>query len=408
MPKAKMTLSQEVKSLKAENARLKRQLDSNNNRQGRNGWRTSAIVIMAGLSGAILLSANLLFWTARTLVETDRYTDATKALIEKPAVQKAIADKTTEAIFLKIDTTQLLQETLPPRVQFVAPTLAAQIETFTNEKANQAVSSEKFQSVWVDTNRAAHERFIDAVRNYEGDGTINLSDVYKKLVQRLQDTKLSFLQNVQLPSDIGSIQIIDAPWLKLAHWLVVNLDMLRAVTISLFLILTTSVIALARQRRKAALRIGFLYALLMFITLIAVRIVRAISVGQVEPQYQQAATEAYQAVLSPFVLQTTGLLALSLVIVAIAWIIGPGKNATKLRRSFNTLFENNVHGAIFGKNENAYTGWVGRHKATLQWAAVALAFVSLLVVSITVANIVWILLGLLAVIAIIQISSARK
>lgn len=408
MPKAKMTLSQEVKSLKAENARLKRQLDSSNNGQRRSGWRTSAIVILAGLSGAILLSANLLFWTARTLVETDRYTDATKALIEKPAVQKAIADKTTEAIFSKVDTTGLLQETLPPRVQFAAPTLAAQIETFTNDKANQVVSSEKFQSVWVDTNRAAHERFIEAVRNYEGDGTINLSDVYNKLVQRLQDTKLSFLQNVQLPADIGSIQVIDAPWLKSAHWLVINLDILRVVTISLFLILTAGVIALARQRRKVALRIGFLYALLMFITLIAVRIARAITVGQVEPQYQQAATEAYQAVLGPFVLQTTSLLALSLVIVVIAWIIGPGKNATKLRGSFSTLFENNIHGAIFGKSENAYTRWVGRHKVNLQWVAVALAFVSLLVVSITVENIVWILLGLLAVIAIIQISSARK
>ncbi len=408
MPKGRKTISQEVKALRAENARLKLQLKSQNTgNQNNDGWRTPLIIMTAGLAGAILISSNLLFWTARTLVETDLYTDATKALIEKPAVQKAIVDKTTDSIFSRVDTTKVLEESLPPKLQFAAPTLASQVETFTYDKATQVVSSEKFQTVWVDSNRTAHERFITAVRNYEGDGTINLSDVYSKLVQRLDGTKLSFLQDVQLPSNIGSIQVIDAPWLKQAHWIVVNLNTLRLVTISLFIILTAAVIALARQRRRMAVKVGFLYAILMLLTLIAVRISRAIVVGGVDPKYQQAAIEAYQAIFNPFVLQTVGLMTLSLVVVAVAWIIGPGKHATRLRESFNTLFENNVHGAIFGKNENTYTKWVGKHRATLQWLVVAVAFVSLLVVSVTVANIVWVLAAVLATIAVIQISAGK-
>lgn len=408
MPSGRKTISQEVKALRAENARLKRQLKSQNSRSKSNdSWRSPLIVIMAGLAGAILISSNLLFWTARTLVETDLYADATKALIKKPAVQKAIVDKTTDTIFSRVDTTKVLEESLPPKLQFAAPTLASQIETFTYDKAKQVVSSEKFQKVWVDSNRTAHKKFVNAVRNYEGDGTINLSDVYGKLVQRLDGTKLSFLQKVQLPSNIGSIQVIDAPWLKQANWIVVNLNTLRLVTISLFIILTAAVIALARQRRKMAVRIGLLYAILMFLTLIAVRISRAIVVAGVDPKYQQAASEAYQAIFNPFVLQTAGLLVLSIVVVAVAWIIGPGKRATKLRESFNTLFENNIHGAIFGKNENAYTKWVGTHKATLQWLVVAAAFVSLLIVSVTVANIMWVLAGLLAAIVVVQVSAGK-
>ncbi len=190
MPQAKKTLSQEVKALKAENRRLKKQLAAVQQTKQSSKWRTALIVLLAGITGAILISANLLFWSARTVIESDRYRDTAQSIIEKPSVQKAIADRTTERIFERIDTEQLLVENLPPRVQFAAPTLAQQIETFTNTKARQITASERFEDVWVSANVAAHDRFISAIRDSKGDGTVNISDVYTKLTQRLQGTKL--------------------------------------------------------------------------------------------------------------------------------------------------------------------------------------------------------------------------
>lgn len=339
MPRGKQTLSQEVKALKAENTRLKRQVKvlKASKKQPSSKWRTATIVIVAGIAGAILITANLVFWTARTVVETDRYTDATRSLIEKPSVQKAIADRTTDAIFERVDTEAILEENLPPRVKFAAPTLSQQIQTFTNTKARQIVASDKFHDVWVSTNTNAHERFIGAIREYKGDGTINLSDLYNKLTQRLQGTKLSFLQNVQLPSNIGSIQIIDAPWLPSAHYAVVNLDAIRYGTIALFFVLTAIIVAVARNRRKITLKLGVFYALLMLATLIAVWVTQVIFVGQVDSKYQLAASDAYQAVLNPFVMQTTGLMAFGSAIAVGAWIAGPAKYATKIRKTFNKL-----------------------------------------------------------------------
>lgn len=407
MPQAKKTLSQEVKLLKAENARLKTQLATANQPKKSYKWRTASIVLLAGITGAILITANLLFWTARTVIETDKYRDTARAIIQEPTVQKAIADKTTEAIFDRVDTEQILQENLPPRVQFAAPTIASQIETFTNTKARQITASDKFKDVWVDVNTRAHDRFISAIRESKGDGTVNISDVYNKLTQRLEGTKLSFLQNVQLPSNVGSIQILDAPWLPSARYVVINLDMLRFVTTSLFILLTVLIVYIARNRRKVALELGIFYALLMLVTLIAVRITRAIALNQVDPKYQAAATDAYQAVLSPFVMQTTSILALAVVVALIAWIIGPGKAATKVRSSFNSLLQGKAHAAIFGKKENAYTQWVGKYQTQLQWVSVLITFISLLLISVTVANIVWVLVGLMVVLAIIQVSAAE-
>ncbi len=353
MATGKQTLSQEVKALKSENTRLKRQLKALQKPTAKSSdkWRTAAIVVLSGLAGAILISANLIFWTARTVVETDRYTEATKSLIEKPSVQKAIADKTTDAIFARVDTEQLLSENLPPRVQFAAPTLSEQIQNFTNQKARQIVASEKFQNVWVTTNTNAHKRFISAVREYEGDGTINLSDVYSKLTQRLQGTQLSFAQNIKLPSTIGSIQIIDAPWLPSAHYIVVNLDMLRYSTIALFFLLTGSVVALARNRRKIALQLGVLYALLMLATLVAVRIAQSVIVGQAAPQYQLAVSDAYQAILNPFVMQTISLMVLAIVVSVVAWLAGPSRSANRVKTAFNYVFQGKIYTAIFGKKE---------------------------------------------------------
>lgn len=339
MATGKQTLSQEVKALKSENARLKRQIKALQKPTVKSSdrWRTAAIVILSGLAGAILISANLIFWTARTVVETDRYTEATKSLIEKPSVQKAIADKTTDAIFARVDTEKLLQENLPPRVQFAAPTLSQQIQSFTNQKARQVVASEKFQDVWVSANTNAHKRFIAAVREYEGDGTINLSDVYGKLTQRLQGTKLSLAQNIKLPSNIGSIQIIDAPWLPSAHYMVVNLDMLRYSTIALFFVLTGAIVALARNRRKIVIQLGVFYAVLMSITLFTVAVAQIIIVNQANPKYQTAVADAYQAVLSPFVLQTTLLLGVGVFVALITWITGPSNSVKKLRKYLKSL-----------------------------------------------------------------------
>lgn len=332
MPKAKKTLTQQVKELKAENARLKRKLSVQKSKGSRPlRWRTPTIVVLAGVAGAILISANLVFWTARTLVETDRYTDATQSLIKKPAVQKAIADKTTEAIFTKVDVTALLEETLPPRVQFAAPSLAAQIETFTNNKANKLLASKEFEHVWVNTNQKAHERFIEAIRNYKGDGTINISDIYAKLAARLENTKLAFLQNVTLPSKIGSIQVIDAPWLRQANYVVVNLDTIRLVTILLFVVLTAAAVAIAKNRRRVTISVGIFFAVLMAITLVAVRISREVLVAQVDPRYQRAAIEAYQAVFNPFVSQTIAIMSVGVAVALVAWLAWPSKDTPKLK-----------------------------------------------------------------------------
>jgi hypothetical protein len=407
MAKRQKSAAKQIAELKAENKRLKAQVEARKSKSSR-AWRTALLVLIVSLACSLLAVANVLFWAGRTLVDNQRYTETISSVIEKPAVQQAIADKTTKAIFERVDVNQLLLDALPPRADFAVPTLTTQIQNATKDKANEVVASQQFQEVWVNANSKAHERFINLVRNYEGDGTIDLSDVYAKLVERLGDTKLAFLGNVQLPQKIGSIQILDAPRLKQAHWLVVNLDALRIVTILVFLGLSALAVYLSRNRRKLTIRLGLTYSSLMLISLVAGRISREISVGKVDPQYQEAARQAWQALLHPLVLQTTALLVIGLVVAFVAWVTGTSQNAKRIQKFVDNVFSGRVHQAVFGGKENIYTKWVGRYLANLQWVVLALAFASLLIVSISLENILRVSAVTVLAIAILQISAARE
>lgn len=410
MPSKKQSTAKQLAELKAENRRLKRKVTMLTKKQTKqsNGWRTALIIILAGLAGAILVVANILFWTGRTLVETDRYTVATEALIQQPAVQEAIAVKTTDALFETVDVSSLLEQALPPKADFAIPTLTSQIQSTTKSKAQEIVASRQFENVWANTNRSAHERFIGLIRDYKGDGTIDLSDVYKQLSTRLQDGKLSFLANKQLPDKIGSIQVFEAPQLKQAHWLVVNLDALRIVTILVFLTLTLLAVLVARNKRKLVASLGIFYAVLMFASLVAVRISREIAVSKIDPKYQDAVSQAWQAILHPFVLQTVALLILGLLVAFVAWVTGSSARAQWLQKRVEILLNGKAHQALFGKKENTFTKWVGKNKRWIEWLLVGLAFMAMLIISVTFAHILALLIALILAVAITEVCASSK
>jgi len=411
VPKAKkQTTTSEVARLKAENAQLKRQITilktNKSKKESFVNLHRFLLVLIVGLAGAILVAGNILLWTARTLVETDKYTAQISAVIEKPAVQQAVADKTTEAIFNKVDLNKILEESLPPKAQFAVPAISGQVQDYTNQKTREVVASQGFQDVWVSVNEKAHSRFIAGVRNYEGDGTIDVSDIYARATQDLGDSKLSFLQDVKLPEKVGSIQVVNAQWLPKAHWLVKNLNVIRWATISLFVLLTAVAIFIARDRRKMTIRIGVLYAVLMLVTLVALRIVRETVVDGVDQKYQQAALEAWQALAEPFVMQTLSIMALSVFIALLAWVLAPVRYK-KFRASLDKLSEGKLHSALFAE-ENKFTKWVGTHQKLLLSIAVLIALLILLVVSISVTSIIWILIFLALMVIAIGVSSAKK
>lgn len=401
---------QRIAALEKENKALKARLTKTETKpkSKRFNWKALGIIAATGLAGAMLVVGNLVFWTSRTLTDNQRYTQATQPLIQNQDIQEAIANRATTAIFDNINVEQIAQDALPERAQFLAPSIATQVKSFTNTQAKNIVASEQFQEVWQTVNARAHERLLNFIKNYQGDGTFDINDLYARLSERLQDSKLSFLANRTLPSSVGSITLISTPNLPKAHWVVVNLWWIRLLTIGLFVLLTVATVWLAKNRRKALVRIGLLYALLMFATLVALRITKTIAVGKVVPEYQAAAIATWDIVLKSLVQQTIALLLAFGSVSLIAWITGSGRRAAAVRGRMSDLLNGRLHQAVFKNKENKFTTWVGSYKQVIGAILLTIAALSLLVIRLKPVNIIIVVAGLLVAALLLEMLSATK
>lgn len=405
------TLEQRISKLEADNKRLNKKMvkitDSNSPTSRSRSWRSAAIILLIGLAGALLIVGNLLFWTGQTLIDNNRYTEATAPLIQDPDIQNAIANKTTQAIFSRVDVEAIAKEALPPRAEFLAPSLSQQVQTFTNQKTKEILANPSFQDTWNKVNSRAHERLINGIKNYDGDGTFDIQDLYNKVSEKLFQNKLSFLGGKQLPAKVGSITIVTASNLPTLHWIVVNLWWIRLLAILLFVILTAAAVAVAKNRRRALSRISIVYASLLFALLIALRMTRTFMVGKVTQEYQAAATAAWSIILHSLFLQIIGLIVLFIVIALGAWLTGGGRRAKLVRVSWQKILNGKVHQVLF-KKENNFTWWVSKNMRAMIIGLSVLAGLALLIVHISVINIVVIVVALLLLIGVVQLLAAKK
>lgn len=397
----------EVKQLRKEIDLLKRQLAearTYKKRKSTHRWKRFFKWLSIGLAGILFIVASVVLYVAMTLINTDRFMDAAGPLARQPAVQSAVAQKTTDSLFNQVDVEQFAAQALPPRAEFLAPTLTSQLKNTTQQQAQKIVASDEFQQIWQSSLRTAHQTLVTKIKNYQGDGTIDLNDVYANLSQKLEGGKLAFLSGKSLPPKIGSITVIQADWLPSAHRIVVNINAIRTLAIFLFLGFLALAVWLSEKRRKTVAHIGFMVAGLSVLMLVAIRIVRNLAVDGVLPQYQQAAIEAWKVFIKPFAIELIIFIVLGLTTMFIAWVSGASLSAKSFRGRIDSLFAGRLHQSLF-KHENSFTLWIGRHRKVLFALVAALFVISLLFISLTLKGfVVLLLISIILVLAVESLS----
>lgn len=387
----KTTKVNTLKQLRAENAQLKREnkrlteqtTQQKGTRKAPKAWgRSFGAAFFIALATALLVAGNLLFWAGNTVVKPDRFASTVEPIIKNEAVQNAIAAKTTESLFNNIDTESVVQEALPPRAEFLAPTIADQLQQRTQDTLKTALSKPQVQDAWNTVLTGAHERFIASAEKHGADGAIDISEFYQELSNTLRDTKLGFLADKPLPSKVGSITIAQNDQLAVLNRVITKIDTWRTLTVLLFVISCGVAIWLSRRHRRGVIRLSAFLAAGMFTTLVALRITREMIADKVDPSYSEAARETVQIIFHPLVVQTATLMAAFLVIAFVAWIAGPSKVAVAARDKLHDLLNGNIHGALFTK-ENDFTRWLGAHKRVVQWAVVAIVAIVVLSIRLT-------------------------
>lgn len=416
MPRNKNPAVQ-LKELQDENEALKRELaqlqhsgvekNGPNASQG-NTWKKIGAVASIIMATALLVAGNLLFWAGNTIIDPQRFNAIVSPLIKTPEIQQALSHYVSEQLFARVNVQQILEENLPERIAFAAPALAGQVESATQTALTRITQNESFQQTWNSTIESAHARFINFLQNYQGDGTIELSEVYDRLVAQLPETRFGLLSKVQLPEQAGSITLVDASWLPFAHNVANNIWLYRILATVLCIGCIALAIWLSRRRRRTAITIGVIFAIFMVVTLIAIRITQQQLVANVVSDYQPAARVVSESLLQSLILQTRVLFVIGIVIALVAWVSGPYKSATLMRSRIELLFGGNIHDALFGRGENAVTRWTGDHKRLIQWGLTAIAALVIVLSPLNMTTMLIVLAALIVALLVVEIIAAPK
>lgn len=303
-------------------------------------WRrivATALIVV----GCVLAPVSVLaVWVHNTLLDTDQYVDTVGPLVDKPAVQDALANRITNAVISGADLEDRIADTLPERAQAAAPFIAQGARGVVNDVADRVVSSDQFATLWENVNRRAHTQVVALL---EGKGTkrvstesgkvvLQLGPVLDRVRRELDDRGITFFDDARKGRVPSSIVLIDSDGLKKAQNGVELLDKLAVALPIATVLLLAGGILLARDRRRALLRSALGVALAMALVLTIFNLARTLYLDALPSTVNRAAAaDVYDQVLSFLRNALRTVFVLGLVVALAAWLTGPARAARRLR-----------------------------------------------------------------------------
>lgn len=302
------------------------------------GNRT-VVGVLVTLGALLGVLAILAVWISRQVLETDQWVDTSSQLLEDPAIQTALSGYLVDQLYANVNVQGELQAALPPRAAPLAAPAAGALRTGAEELVDRALQRPRVQQAWEDANRTAHEALVRVV---EGNGDVVSSDqgvvtldLRALLTQMAQRTGLGSRVADKLPADAASIVILRSDQLSTVQKIGRALKPLAFVLTLLTLLCFAGAIALARGRRRQAVRAS---GLALVAAGVATLIIRAIAGDVVVSDLAKTAAvePAAQATwdIGTSLLTTTAwaVIVYGFLVVAGAVLAGPTRPATATRR----------------------------------------------------------------------------
>jgi hypothetical protein len=394
--------------------------------QGRRsvGWAVgSAILIIVACVLAPLSVASV--WASNQLSDTDQYVETVAPLADDPAVQDALANEVTTAVFENLDiegfTTEALetiaaQPDVPPRVADLLPTLAVPItdgvEGFTRDQVDAFFATPQFAELWAEVNGIAHEQVVrllegnqgGAVSAQENQITLNLAPIVAAVQDRLVDRGFELAANI--PEVDRTFVLAESDAITQAQGVYSTLNTLGVWLPIITLVLFVAGVVLARDRRRALLKGSLGIAAAMVVLGVALTLTRMWYVETTPADILSAdAAGGVFDTLVRFLRTSLRALAVAALVVALAaFLAGPSAAAAKTRATFERGMGSARGGAEHaGWNTGRFGGWVFAHRRALQVTTLILGGLVLMFwTQPTAWVVVWIALGVVLALALIE------
>jgi Short C-terminal domain len=276
-------------------------------------------------------------WVNRQALNTDNWVSTSDKLLQNEAVQTRLADYLAEQLFENVDVQAELEATLPPRLAPLAGPAAGALHQLAPQVAQRALSAPKFESLWSTANRAAHETLLkivdgggSTVSTNGGEVVLDLNSLLTQIGGQLGGNLAS-----KVPAEAGKLTILKSDQLSTAQDVVGLIRHLPIVLTLLAFLLYALAIYLAGPRRREALRgVGFSFLIAGLLVLVLRHFGgSAVTDALAKSESVKPAVDAVWSIAtSLLVTVAVSAITFGILLVIGAWLAGPTRLATNLRR----------------------------------------------------------------------------
>jgi hypothetical protein len=268
-------------------------------------------------------------WVQAVLLDTSHFVTATNALIQDPAVQESIANRTTEALFTAANPEGRIRDALPDRAEFLASTLSDNLQRFVHDRVLELVRSPSFAETWGNLITTAHQTTVALLRGQQvrsvtaqnGVVTLDLRPVTASALQALDKRGITIFDGLQISGDQAQLVLVQSPILAQLQSAIAMLDKLARWLPALTILALTGSVLLARTLFAGFLRAGIGVAISMVILLLLLSIVRGEYLSAISGVSTQAAATFFDALATPMQMFAGLMLGAGAIVAVVAVIV---------------------------------------------------------------------------------------
>jgi len=385
------------------------------------GFLVALLVVLSCLGVVV---SGVTIWVHYTVMNTNGYMSLVGPIGKDPQAIQNLSSYIAGQAVAAADLQQRVGDALPPKAQLFAGPITGVIEDFIKKGTTKVLSSPKAYDLWLQINRAGHEKVVALLRGQTNGVYIQGSDVNLNLLPLVSqvlvwaDGKLpgglsarfsppvitpdmspeAGIQQVAnwsgkpLPSDFGQITLLQSNALGPAQTAVKWFDRLTLLLPIVTAILIAVTIWLSRRRGRAAIAIGIGAAIAIFITRAIVVRGSAYLTDQLKSGGGfHLAKDVVNASLGPLTTITIWICVIGVVVAVLVWLLGrrdvragvvaAGKRATG-------------QAAEVKLPDSPVTSWVGNHVVAVRWGVLV---VGLIVLALTASSWLGIILTIVVV-----------
>lgn len=300
--------------------------------------RIPAVLVV--VATVIAVVASFTTWVRTDMLDSDAWAGISEELIADPEIQAALGVYLSNELFERVDVEAALADRLPDQLSGLAGPLAGALREPITKGFDTLLASPRFQQLWVDANRRAHEVFVAVIRDdtrpgvSAADGTVAIE--LGTMVRALGESAgLPASALERIPPDAGRIVVLESDQLAQIQTSVRILDLLSWFLFVVVVGLYALALVLAGRRRTHVLQlVGIALAVggLTLLMLQAIAIRTGVDFAVRRPSNEPAARAVAQIATSLLRNMAWTGITFGLVVMVVAFLLGDQRHAVAARR----------------------------------------------------------------------------